>query len=195
VHTRRSATGWLRGEQNGYIQTHPHPHPRPRPPHQPRYSVVHVPLIIATHFLFSNLTYWLVGLPPSLPTYTYMFVATLLVNLTSFSFSQLLSTLSPSPSVALALFPITFMFLSNFSGFTILLSNVPTLWSWAPYISFPRWAYEGLVVQAMRDKQPPEYMILLEVSERKTSIRATTELTLLHSPPPCSNKNAPRFAW
>jgi len=63
--------------------------------------------------------------------------------------------------VALALFPIVFMFLSNFAGFTIQLNNINSGWVWAPYISFPRWAYEGLVYVTFTEVQPDNYKDLL----------------------------------
>ena len=109
-----------------------------------------------------NLTYWLVGLPTDITTLAYMFLLTLLVNLIAFFFSQFLAALCSSSQVALALFPILFMFLSNFAGFTIQLDNVQSFWVWAPYVSFPRWAYEGLVYVTFTQKKPEAYEILLE---------------------------------
>jgi len=125
------------------------------------HTVVYLPLLILTHFLFCNLTYWLIGLPIDPRTWSYLFVITLLVNLTSFYIAQLLSALSSSSQVALGLFPITFSFLSNFSGFTILLENVPPFYCWAPYLAFPRFAYEGLVADTMNNAKPEDYEDLL----------------------------------
>ncbi|GMI10474.1 hypothetical protein TrLO_g8347 [Triparma laevis f. longispina] len=124
-------------------------------------SLVNLPLIIGTHILFTNLTYWLVGLPADPVTVGYMFLNTLMVNLISFYFSQLLAASCSSSQVALAVFPILFMFLSNFAGFTILLDNVQAQWCWAPYVSFPRWAYEGLVYVTFDQKKPENYENIL----------------------------------
>jgi len=124
--------------------------------------IVYLPLIILTHFLFVNLTYWLIGLPADPRTLSYLFFILTLVNLTSFYVAQLLSALCSSSQVALALFPITFMFLSNFAGFTILLKNVQNFWAWAPYVAFPRYAYEGLVAVTFNDAQPDDYEELLK---------------------------------
>ena len=125
-------------------------------------SLVHLPLLIATHLFFVNLTYWLVGLPTDVVTLSYMFVLTLFVNLIAFFFSQFLAALCSSSQVALGIFPILFMFLSNFAGFTIQLRNVQSFWKWAPYVSFPRWAYEGLVYVTFDQKKPENYEKLLE---------------------------------
>jgi len=54
------------------------------------------------------------------------------------------------------------MFLSNFAGFTILLKNVQNFWAWAPYVAFPRYAYEGLVAVTFNDAQPDDYEELLK---------------------------------
>lgn len=80
----------------------------------------------------------------------------------SFSVAQLLAARSSSSAVALALFPVVFMFLSNFAGFTILIENVQSFWCWAPYVSFPRWAYEGLVTITFENSKPEEYEALLD---------------------------------
>ena len=61
--------------------------------------------------------------------------------------SQLLAAVAPSAEWALALFPGSFLFLANFSGFTLLVTDIPVGWRWARYLSFVRWAYEGLVTQ------------------------------------------------
>lgn len=62
-------------------------------------SLVNLPLIIGTHILFTNLTYWLVGLPADPVTVGYMFLNTLMVNLISFYFSQLLAASCSSSQV------------------------------------------------------------------------------------------------
>jgi hypothetical protein len=46
------------------------------------------------------------------------------------------------------------MFLSNFAGFTIQLNHINDGWLWAPYVSFPRWAYEGLVYTMFSVSKP-----------------------------------------
>ena len=40
-----------------------------------------------------------------------------------------------------AIFPITLLFLTMFAGFTIPVDEIKEGWSWAPYISYARWAY------------------------------------------------------
>ena len=63
-------------------------------------ALVYLPLIIFTHVFFTNLTYWLVQLPISWTIISYLFVATLLVNIISFYFSQLLAFLCSSSQVS-----------------------------------------------------------------------------------------------
>ena len=80
---------------------------------------------------------------PSL--YWYGLAVTMLNNLVAFYFAQFLAAAAPSSQVALAIFPVTFLFLTSFAGFTVPLQDVPKGWVWASYISYPRWCYEGLV--------------------------------------------------
>lgn len=38
------------------------------------------------------------------------------------------------PQVALAVFPVTFLFLTSFAGFTVPLQDLPSGWLWASYV-------------------------------------------------------------
>lgn len=38
------------------------------------------------------------------------------------------------------------MIIYQLTGFSITLDNIPPAWSWAPYLSFARWTFEGLMV-------------------------------------------------
>ena len=47
----------------------------------------------------------------------------------------------------MAIFPLTFVFLSNFAGFGVNINDLPVIWRyWATYVAYPRWVFEGLMV-------------------------------------------------
>jgi len=48
--------------------------------------------------------------------------------------------------LALALFPLSFIVLTNFAGFSIPIDNLPIFWQWASYVSYLRWVFAGLMV-------------------------------------------------
>jgi len=39
------------------------------------------------------------------------------------------------------------LFFTMFAGFSIPVDEVPTGWSWAPFLSYARWAYEVALPQ------------------------------------------------
>lgn len=108
-------------------------------------AVVNLPLVVVCHLIFLNISYWLVQLVPQLRVYWYFLVVTMLNNLVAFYFAQFLAAAAPSAQVALAVFPVTFLFLTSFSGFTVPLQDLPAGWRWASFISYPRWCYEGML--------------------------------------------------
>jgi len=108
-------------------------------------ALVNLPLVLASHLLFLNVAYFLVQLDHSPSVFWYTLFITMLNNLISFYFAQFLAAAAPSSQVALAIFPVTFLFLTSFAGFTVPLQDLPSGWVWASYVSYPRWCYEGMV--------------------------------------------------
>lgn len=108
-------------------------------------AVVNLPLVVACHVIFLNIAYWMVQLSSDPRVYWYMLVNTLLNNLVAFYFAQFLAAAAPSAQVALAIFPVTFLFLTSFAGFTVPLQDLPPGWRWAAFLSYPRWCYEGIL--------------------------------------------------
>jgi len=76
----------------------------------------------------------------------YFYFLLFLTNVTSYYFALFLAAGTGSAQLAFALFPITFLFFSMFAGFTIPVEEVPDGWLWAPYISYARFVYQGLMV-------------------------------------------------
>lgn len=109
-------------------------------------AVVSIPLLLFSHIVFVELAYWLVGLYANPSCHFYAMVVTFMNNLISFYCAQFMAAISPSAEVALTLFPLIFLFLGSFAGFTIPLSELPPGWKWASYISYPRWTYEALII-------------------------------------------------
>lgn len=111
-----------------------------------------LPILIVNHFLFVIITYFLTGFPNDAGYFFYYFFLLLLANMTSYYFAMLLAAATGSAQLAFAVFPVTFLFLSMFSGFTITVDSIPAEWTWAPYISYARWVFEGLMVNQWSGK-------------------------------------------
>ncbi len=90
--------------------------------------------MVTCHLIFINIAYWLVQLDATPQTYIYATLCSLLNNVVAFYFAQFLAAAAPSAQVALAVFPVTFLFLTSFAGFTVPLQNLPSGWVWASYV-------------------------------------------------------------
>jgi ABC-type multidrug transport system ATPase subunit/ABC-type multidrug transport system permease subunit len=105
-----------------------------------------LPMVVVTHTIYIVLVYTTCQFPSNFGYFMYFYWSTFLANLASYYFALFLAAGTGSAQLAFAVFPITFMFIAMFSGFTIAIDNVPPGWSWAPFISYARWCFEGLMV-------------------------------------------------
>ncbi|KAF8822735.1 ATP-binding cassette G family transporter ABCG89 [Cardiosporidium cionae] len=62
------------------------------------------------------------------------------------SLGYLISALSPTLSVAMAVVPIVFLPMVLISGFLILLNSLPAFWSWLVYLAPMRWIWSGIML-------------------------------------------------
>ena len=108
--------------------------------------LVHFPLQCVLFAVFYDLAYWLIGIPAGAwaENYFYCFAILLATNAVGFAYAQLLAITAPSADWALAVFPISFLFLASFSGFTLLVTDIPVGWRWGRYVSFVRWTFQVL---------------------------------------------------
>lgn len=105
-----------------------------------------LPIQLFFHIIYFITMYWLVGLCHAANYFFYYVGLLFFANITSLYMAMWLAAATNSETLAFALFPILFLFLVNFSGFALTLDDVPPFWSWAPYLSFARWFFEGLMV-------------------------------------------------
>ncbi|CAM9157731.1 unnamed protein product [Ectocarpus fasciculatus] len=107
---------------------------------------VQLPLILFTHTIFVVILYHLCKFPADSGYFFYFYFNLLMANLASFYFAQLLAAATGSAQLAFAIFPMTFLFLSMFAGFAVPVGSVPDMWTWAPWISYARYVFEGQMV-------------------------------------------------
>lgn len=119
-----------------------------------------IPLNFVYHFVFVITLYFLVGLNSSASYFFYYFWLLFFANTLGFYMAICVAAFTGSETLAFSLFPICFLFLSNFAGFAITIDDIPPLWCWAPYLSYARWLFEGLMVNQWEnydtDDQPVE---------------------------------------
>jgi len=109
-------------------------------------STVNLPILFLNHMLFTIIAYFVCGFPNNSSYFFYFMFILLFTNIISFNSAMFLAASTGSQTVAFAVFPIMFLFVTTFSGFSIAIEDVPAMWCWAPYLSYGRWIFEGLMV-------------------------------------------------
>ncbi|KAK3252787.1 hypothetical protein CYMTET_37936 [Cymbomonas tetramitiformis] len=120
-------------------------------------TIVMIPLLFVTTMMFSGIFYWMIGFYANVESYVFFCVNMFLCNMLGYQLAQLLAACTPSADIALAIYPVCFIFFNIFAGFLIHIPNIPAYWKWAAYISFVRWAIEGLVVNEFEDQDQLRY--------------------------------------
>jgi ATP-binding cassette subfamily G (WHITE) protein 2 (SNQ2) len=108
--------------------------------------IASLPLLVFNHVIFTVVVFSMCGFSRSVGSFFYFFFLLLIASVASFYVALFLASSTASSQIAFSIFPIIFLFFGMFSGFTININSVPPLWSWAPYISYSRWVFQGLMV-------------------------------------------------
>jgi ABC-type multidrug transport system fused ATPase/permease subunit len=112
--------------------------------------LINVPIVFVGHAIFNTLAFFLCRFPLSVSYFAYFFCLLLLTNFSAFYFAQLLAASLGDAKVAFGVFPLPFIFLTMFAGYTIPVNNIPQGWKWASVVSYCRWAYEGLMANGFQ---------------------------------------------
>ena len=106
-----------------------------------------LPIQFIPFCLYFVLVYFLAGFPSEISYFVYFLSILFLANVASYYFAMYMAAATGSATLALAIFPLSFVFFANFAGFGVNINDLPIIWRyWAPYISYPRWVFQGLMV-------------------------------------------------
>ncbi|XP_045168960.2 protein white-like [Mercenaria mercenaria] len=105
-----------------------------------------LPSFVIIPAVFCGISYWMVGLYSSLEAFLMFTAVLLLVANVSVSYGYIVSTMSNSVSMALALAPPMMMPLFMFGGFFVNTETNPVYFIWLEYLSWFRYSNELLVV-------------------------------------------------
>jgi hypothetical protein len=109
--------------------------------------LVELPICLLNVLIFSIIVYKMAGLNPAPGAFGYFFGQLLLASYAGLFLCQLVAALSPSPEVAISAFPIALFIAITFAGYIVFLPSLDDwLKNWAPYLSFLRYPYQGLVL-------------------------------------------------
>ncbi|KAJ1423014.1 P-loop containing nucleoside triphosphate hydrolase protein [Ochromonadaceae sp. CCMP2298] len=104
------------------------------------------PLQLLFHFFGVTILYWMCGFNSNAGSFLYFFSTTFAATLLSYLTACVIAAWAPSEMVALAIFPAQFLVWTTFMGFAIKLDDLPSYWAWVAVIDYPRWLFEGLMV-------------------------------------------------
>jgi len=70
-----------------------------------------------------------------------------MTSMTGLFMAQLIAAMAPTSQAAISLFPVALFFSVAFAGYIVYIPQFdPWLRAWAPYGSFMRWGFQGLVL-------------------------------------------------
>jgi ATP-binding cassette subfamily G (WHITE) protein 2 (SNQ2) len=109
--------------------------------------LIELPITLMNVLIFSVIVYKMSSLNTASGCFGYFFGQLLLADWASLFLCQLVAALSPSPQVAISAFPIALFIAVTFAGYIVYLPSLDGwLRNWAPYLSFMRYPYQGLVL-------------------------------------------------
>lgn len=97
-------------------------------------------------WLFFIPFYFLVGFPNDAEQFFYFAFILVFLNMAAYYLAMLIAAITKNEKAALGIFPLLFLFMSTFSGYSIPITAVPKFWTFGPYVSMMRWAFQGLMI-------------------------------------------------
>lgn len=119
-------------------------------------TIAEVPLFIAVPFVFTSITYPMIGLRSGAEHYfTALLVVTLVANVAT-SFGYFISCASSSISMALSIGPPVIIPFLIFGGFFLNSASVPSYFEYLSFLSWFRYANEALLINQWSNVQDGE---------------------------------------
>ena len=113
--------------------------------------ICRVPLDVVPQLAVSAVQYYLAGLRPE-PNYFAIFFCILLLEAQcAVALGMLISALLPSVEAAPQLAPLVVILFLTFSGYFLNEDSIPDWIGWIKYISFIRYAFQGLMINEFKD--------------------------------------------
>jgi ABC-type multidrug transport system permease subunit len=107
-------------------------------------TLAEFPFQIVYPILFTCITYFMVDFVNTADAFFKMLLTVVLVSNLGYSFGMLAISFFPSLDIAMAVVPLLMLPLSIVAGLFANTDRLDPYWLWLMYISFPRYAYQGL---------------------------------------------------
>lgn len=109
-------------------------------------TLAELPLFLLVPFLFTSITYPMIGLLPGVDHFLVAVAIVTLIANTATSFGYMISCASRTTSMALALGPPIIIPFLLFGGFFLNAASVPFYFEWLSYLSWFRYGNEALLI-------------------------------------------------
>lgn len=107
-------------------------------------SFLQLPIAFVDTLVFAGIIYSMAGLGGS---FSFFWGVLYLTSVAGFQMATLVASVSPSPMAAISLFMVCLFWVFSFSGFLVFIPEFAYwLRCWAPYTSFVRWGFQGVVL-------------------------------------------------
>jgi ATP-binding cassette subfamily G (WHITE) protein 2 (SNQ2) len=110
------------------------------------HCVSQIPFITFFHFVFILIGYSLMGFKFTSGYFLYFSFSLLLANICNYFIVTWFAAFFKEEEPAYALYPLSFLFMTTFSGYCINVRSISVVWNWAPNVSVMRWCFEGLMI-------------------------------------------------
>ncbi len=103
-------------------------------------TVVNLPILLFNHLIFVVICYFSCSFPNDASYFFYFAFLLYFANVLQYLFAMFLAVSTGSQALAFSIFPVTFLFVTTFSGYAIVVEDIPNMWIFGPYISYGRFA-------------------------------------------------------
>jgi len=123
-------------------------------------QAVEVPLLSIIVILYSNITYWMIGLEPRAENFFYLVATVFVVVNGGFSMAQLISSCVSTMTMALACYFIFLVWCLLLGGFIVHVDMMPGPIQWLIYTSYFFYGFQGLILNEFEHKEYGHGVIL-----------------------------------
>jgi len=113
---------------------------------------VEVPILMGIVIGYGCISYWMVGLNPSMIHFIFYLAQIFVVLIIGFSMSQVISSIFKSVNLAIAVYMVILVYSLLLGGFIVRRNKLNDAVKWLTYTSYIWWGYQGLVVNEFEDK-------------------------------------------
>jgi len=110
-----------------------------------------IPMRIVPPILLGSITYYMVGLNPSLSAFLYFLLILVLVSMAASSMCVVISAFTPSLSFGNLLAILLLLFCMLFGGFLVNKQTMPWFVGWLKWLSFLNYSFEVVMVNELSD--------------------------------------------